>query len=191
MPTKLFGNFSVSILCHLLRQPEISGVLECGQPVFELTVRNDGYWELTTTLRWGSVRWVRMARLSGQGFHSRPTPKPSSTNRRNARTAAHDLWAQDSGSEAMRALLTTLPCHLASGRSQAWCTISRKMGVVAEMVIAPANDRQEIAATSVNAVLCCKGGTFMSSGVSGQEIVPGLVESGGSRLRARYATCSC
>jgi hypothetical protein len=23
------------------------------------------------------------------------------------------------------------------------------------------------------------------------EIVPGLVESGGSRLRARYATCSC
>jgi len=27
--------------------------------------------------------------------------------------------------------------------------------------------------------------------LSSVEIVPGLVESGGSRLRARYATCSC
>jgi hypothetical protein len=29
----------------------------------------------------------------------------------------------------LRALLTTLPCHLASGRSQPWGTISRKMGI--------------------------------------------------------------
>jgi len=43
-----------------------------------------------------------------------------------------------------------------------------RLGVVAEMVIAPANDREAVAPVSVNVVLCCKGGTFMSSGVSGQ-----------------------
>ena len=32
-------------------------------------------------------------------------------------------------------------------------------------------------------------GDFFGEGC--MEIVPGLVESGGSRLRARYATCSC
>jgi hypothetical protein len=35
-------------------------------------------------------------------------------------------------------------------------TISRRLGVVAEMVIAPANDREEIAATFASAVLCNK-----------------------------------
>lgn len=34
----------------------------------------------------------------------------------NARTAANDLWAHPAGPEASRPLLTTLPCHLASGR---------------------------------------------------------------------------
>jgi hypothetical protein len=34
--------------------------------------------------------------------------------------------------------------------------ISRRLGVVAEMVIAPANDREEIAATFASAVLCNK-----------------------------------
>jgi hypothetical protein len=74
--------------------------------------------------------------------------------RRAAHTAAHDLWAQDPGSEAMRALLTTLPCHWTSGRSQPWCTISRRMGTFAEMVLAVAHENEEIVPASVSAILC-------------------------------------
>jgi hypothetical protein len=36
-----------------------------------------------------------------------------------------------------------------------------------------------------------RGATVFINADAADEIVPGLVESGGSRLRARYATCSC
>jgi hypothetical protein len=69
-------------------------------------------------------------RSDGRPFHG--SPRSSFTRRRTAHTAAHDLWAHPAGSVAMRALLTTLPCHLASGRGQPWRMIYPRMGVVAE-----------------------------------------------------------
>jgi len=45
---------------------------------------------------------------------------------------------------------------LASGQSQPRRTISRRMGVVAETVLAAAHESEEIAPASVGAILCGK-----------------------------------
>ena len=67
----------------------------------------------------------------GAGFPTHRRRHPFSfRGRRNARTAEHDLWAQDSGSGVCRPLLTTLPCDLASGRDCQMRTTACSMGIV-------------------------------------------------------------
>jgi len=56
------------------------------------------------------------------------------TIERLARITVSGVYAIAAGSGAMRALWTTLPCHLASGRSRPWRTTARRMGAVAETV---------------------------------------------------------
>jgi hypothetical protein len=65
----------------------------------------------------------------------------------------------------LRALWTTATCGLASGRSRPWRTIARRMGAVAEMVLAAAHDREEIAPASLlcGIVRTCEAVTSQTS----------------------------
>ena len=83
----------------------------------------------------------RVLSSGGRPFHG--SPRGSFKRRRNAHTAAYDLWVHPAGLGVAAGFWTTLVCHPASGWSRPLRTISRRMGVVAKTVLAaPPRERR-------------------------------------------------